>query len=213
MTISIETEIAGRNTVADWQKLCIAIDADMGSNELWEKAYSYFEERLTSRYLDPIDHIQKNSIFEGEGFAITAILCSLIEALESFYQGKSYRKATETNPLDNNFEYFASKGIFESFLKNREPFKNHFISPDLATDFYENIRCAILHEAATRNGWKIRIDTQSLIEQNGSSKIINRVIFVQYIKIYIENYKIELLGSNDLKKAFIRKFNAICAST
>lgn len=206
------TKIAGALTVADWQKLSVALRGDMGNAILWEQAFRYFEERLKTRYLNPIEHIEQQSNIEGEGFAIAAIICSTIEALESFYQGKSYRRATKSAPLDQNTEYFKSQPIFESFLKNREPFKNHFSTPGLATEFYENVRCAILHEAATRGGWKIRINTNSLIEQQGGQWILNRALFVQAVKEYMENYKQELFSSTGLKEAFIRKFDAICTS-
>jgi hypothetical protein len=206
-------QIAGALTVAGWQRLSTALRVDMGNIDLWEEAFDYFEKRLSTRYLNPIKHIEDHAEIEGEGFAITAIICSTIEALEAFYQGKSYRRGTKTAPLNQDIEYFKSQPIFESFLQNREPFKNHFSSKGLATEFYENVRCAILHEAATRGGWRIRIDSNSLIEQQGSHWILNRVMFVQAVEEYMANYKQELFSSNDLKEAFIRKFDAICAST
>ena len=208
-----ETKIAGELSVADWRKLSAALLADMSNSHLWGEAFGYFEKRLKTRYLNPIKHIEDNGDIEGEGFSIVAIICSMVEALESFYQGKSYRKATNAAPLDPNTEYYKSQQIFESFLKNREPFKRHFAAPGLATEFYENVRCAILHEAATRGGWKIRIDSSNLIEQQGQNWIINRVLFVQAIEEYMKGYKHELLASSNLKEAFIRKFDAICAST
>ena len=53
--------------------------------------------------------------------------------------------------------------MFVNFLSKREPFKQVFNEP-LAKEFYKNIRCPLLHEAATRGGWVIRIDTDSLIK-------------------------------------------------
>ena len=207
-----DTKIAGEFTVTDWRNLSATLLADMDNTHLWEKAFEYFEKRLKSRYLNPIKHIEENGDIGGEGFAIVAIICSTIEALESFYQGKSYRKATAANPLDQNTEYYKSQPIFESFLQNREPFKSDFAVPGLATEFYENVRCAILHEAATRCGWKIRIDSNGLVEQQGNNWVLNRALFVQAIEEYMKRYKQELLSSRNLKEAFVRKFNAICAS-
>ena len=206
------TKIAGKLTVADWQKLSAALRAHMGSTHLWEKAYGYFEQRMKTRYLNPIQHIEAQANIEGEGFAITAIICSMIEALESFYQGRSYRRPPKGTQLNQNTEYFSSQLLFESFLQNREPFKKHFSNIGLATEFYENVRCAILHEAATRGGWKIRIDSNSLIEQQGNQWVLNRALFVQAVQKYMEGYKQELLSSIVLKEAFMRKFDAICAS-
>ncbi len=207
-----DTKIAGELTVADWRKLSAALRADMGNSHLWEEAFEYFEKRMKTRYLIPIKHIEENGDIEGEGCAIVAIICSTVEALESFYQGKSYRKATKEAPLNPSTEYYKSQPIFESFLQNREPFKNYFAASGLATEFYENVRCSILHEAATRCGWKIRIDSTSLIKQQGNGWILNRALFVRAIEEYMKGYKQELFASGSLKEAFIRKFDAICAS-
>lgn len=204
-------QIAGKYTIGDWLNLKASLENYIENNALWEKAFSYLEERLNSRYLQPIEVIENNSNIEGEGFAISAIMCSLIEALEAFYQGKSYRKATKDNPLDETKEYYKSQPIFESFLNNREPFKKYFTEAKMAAAFYENYRCSILHEAATRNGWKIRIDTNSLVEEHNGGYVVNRAIFVNEIKNYIKIYKKELMRNAELKKAYIRKFDAICA--
>lgn len=206
------TKIAGEFTVTDWSTLSGALLSDMDNTHLWERAFDYLEKRLKTRYLNPIKHIEENGDIGGEGFAIVAIICSTIEALESFYQGKSYRKGTTADPIDPNTEYYKSQPIFESFLQNREPFKKYFAAPGLATRFYENVRCAILHEAATRGGWKIRIDSSNLVEQQGNNWILNRALFVQAIEEYLKWYRQELFANRNLKEAFVRKFNAICAS-
>jgi hypothetical protein len=208
-----KTKIAGDLTIGDWLRLKETLGSDFDKDALWDKAYTFFENRINTRYLKPIEAIENYSNIEGEGFAISAIICSLIEALETFRQGKVYKRATRGNPLDETKEYFKSQPIFESFLKNREPFKAHFAVGDLATDFYENVRCALLHEAATRNGWKIRIDTTALIEKRTESHILNRVLFVKAIKQYMCNYKAELLVNHELKKAFIQKLDSICETS
>jgi len=203
-------KIAGDYTTGEWLELKTSLEMDIENEKLWEKAFEYFDKRVRSRYLQPIKAIENNSNIEGEGFSITAILCSLIEALEAFYQGKTYRRATKKKPIDPDTEYFKSQPLFESFLTKREPFKQHFSQDDLAKEFYENVRCAVLHEAATRNGWKVRIDTEMLVEKQENQCVVNRAVFVQAIEEYIERYKQQLVHSIELKKAFIRKFNSIC---
>ncbi len=206
-----DIQIAGYLTVGDWLDLSEKLNNDMNNPALWDAALQYFDKRIQNRYLNPIKAIENNSNVEGEGFSVVAILCSLIEALESFNQGKTYRKATKGNPLDPNTEYFKSQSIFESFLNNREPFKSVFSNDD-ASSFYENVRCSILHEAATRNGWRISIRTNQLVQKENNQVILNRVFFVQFIEQYIEQYKKELKSSLKLKQAYIRKFNSICES-
>jgi hypothetical protein len=204
------TKIAGDLTIADWLRLKKSLESDPGNDTLWEYAYRFFEDRVSTRYLKPIEAIENSSGIEGEGFAISAILCSLIEALETFRQGKVYKRATKGNPLNEEKEYFKSQPVFETFLKNREPFKTHFTANDLAGNFYENVRCALLHEAATRNNWKIRIDTNTLVESRDGSVILNRDLFVEAIKQYMRNYKVELIKDRELRKAYIRKLDSIC---
>jgi len=204
------TKIAGELTIGDWLQLKESLGHGPGKNARWDEAYDFFEKRINNRYLIPIEVIEKNSNCEGEGFAISAIICSLIEALETFRQGKVYKRGSKGNSLDETKEYFKSQPIFEKFLNEHEPFKAHFAADGLATNFYENVRCALLHEAATRNGWKIQTNTTVLVEKRNGSLILNRVLFVGAIKLYISNYKEELLGSSELKKAFIQKLDLIC---
>ena len=52
------------------------------------------------------------------------------------------------------YEYSSSSDIFISFLTNRMPFKDEF-NKDQARDFYISVRCGLLHEARTKNGWTI----------------------------------------------------------
>ncbi len=207
-----ETEIAENLTIGDWLDLKARLEKDMENEGLWKEALNYFDKRFKTRYLQPIKVIENNSQVKGEGFSVVAIICSMIEALESFYQGKSYRKAAKGKPLDEQTEYYKSQPLFESFLTKREPFKGHFVNGGLAADFYENVRCAILHEAATRNGWKVNIKENILLTVNGNEKVINRVIFVQEIEKYMEQYKKEVMETKDLKDAFIRKFYSICSN-
>ena len=99
-----------------------------------------------------------------------------------------------------------------NFLCTKAPFRTYF-DQELAEDFYANVRCALLHEAMTRNGWVIRIDTDRLITIDGDKKTLNRVIFLKNIEVYIQNYKREVFLSCDRKNAFIRKMKCICQNT
>lgn len=208
--VNIKIKIADDLTIGDWLHLRELLEVKQSRVDLWSNAYDFFEKRMNTRYLKPIEAIERDAKIDGEGFAVTVIICSLIEALESFRLGKVYKRATKGNVIDERKEYFKSQLIFEDFLKNREPFKSFFSEEGLATSFYENVRCAVLHEAATRNGWKIRIDTPALVVKQDNSYTLNRVLFVDAIKQYMYSYKNELYQSEELKLAFIRKLNSIC---
>ena len=200
-------EIAENFTDKDWDVLEKKLRADFGNNELWGKLLDVFESRLNDRYIKPAEEIQNNLSVTGEGFSITAILCSLIEALETFYEGKCYK--FEKPRTNNEYGNGNSKSIFVSFLSSKQPFSNTF-NADLAEDFFKNVRCALLHEAMTRNGWIIRIDTDLLVEQKGNVKTLNRFFFLDNLKSYIKSYRAEVLGNKERKNAFIRKMNCIC---
>src|SRR5438874_5846733 len=79
------------------------------------------------------------------------INAALIEFLESTVQGKSYRLLRGGPPLGPHV-YPRSGDMLESFIVNRAPFNTEL---DVATahDFCEGVRCGLLHEARTKNGW------------------------------------------------------------
>lgn len=203
-------KIAGDLTVGDWFLLRRKLERDPKNELLWKEAFEFFERRLSTRYIQPIEAIELKSKNQGEGFAVCTLLCSRIEALEGFYQGRTYRKSLKGETIDESTEYFRSQPMFESFLKNREPFKQHFSTNKMALDFYENFRCALLHEGATRDGWTIRMATNSIIEKREGVTIINPIRFLTAIKEFIGKYRKELLASPTLKKAYIRKMDSIC---
>jgi len=202
-------KIAGNKTVLEWKNLRNKLRAKPNDTNLWNEAYEFFDERLQTRYFKAIKDIKDNDELNGEGFSITAILCSLIEFLESTYTGEIYRYCRD-NQLQQ-YEYNRSKEKFISFFENREPFNTLFTSTNgLAVGFYENIRCGLLHEASTKSNWIIRVDNNSeFYEYRDGNNVIDRNIFESQIKKYLEHYKTELLLLKELQEAFIRKFNNI----
>jgi hypothetical protein len=201
--------IAGSKTTDDWMAFKPTL-VPGGDPVVWETAFAaYFHGRLSARYLDPIKVLQDNGSFQGEGFSIAAIQCSLIEFLESTVQGKSYRLLRGGPPLGPH-EYSRSGEMFESFFVNRAPFNSEF---DAATahDFYEGVRCALLHEARTKNGWVIWAKHGSrIIDATGSQKILYRDNFQKGLLDFIAGYKTALTSDPVIQAAFIRKFDSLC---
>ena len=200
-------QIAHNFSVSDWQKHKVSLASNMDDCALWNQALDVFESRMDERYIEPVQEMQNNLNSTGEGFSVVAILCSLIEALETFYEGKCFNPDGPAN--DYEYGNGCSGQLFTSFLKNKSPFSNSF-NQNLAIDFYKNVRCALLHEAMTRNGWVIRVDTNSLIDIRGNKKILNRNILLAEIKDYIKEYRTSVLQSSVRKQAFIRKMDGIC---
>jgi hypothetical protein len=166
-------------------------------------------------------------ITSGEGFAVMTLICSLIEFLQSCYEGKTFlHGATETK-----FIYGASAKKFKDFLELHEPFKTTFQKPlskpigkikTFADDFYSNVRCGLLHEAATNNGWTIKtykgaISSTDFVDlSDEKQKIIYRDKFVETIKTYCNNYKQQIIDNEKdknkqfLRDNFCRKLDSLC---
>jgi hypothetical protein len=203
------TYIAGWKTIEDWTAFRLAL-LPGSVPELWQTAFTeYFYERLASRYLEPIKVLQDHGTFQGEGFSIVAIQCSLIEFLESTLQGISYRYRRRNAPPLGQHEYSDSGDLFIQFLTNRQPFARDF-ARDTARDFYESVRCGLLHEARTKNGWIIWAKSPTQTVANTVEKIVYRNDFQAAILEFIEWYKTNLPSDIALQEALIRKFDSLC---
>lgn len=199
--------IAGSKTVDDWYTFKPSLVT--GSAATWQIAFKdYFVQRLDLRYLNPIKVLQKHGTCMGEGFSIVAIQCSLIEFLESTVEGKNYRWLPKGKKL-GLFEYSSSKSLFVKFLSNRLPFSKTF-DVSAAEDFYINVRCALLHEARTKGGWKILADDPDSKVVDVSERIVYRNNFQNAILVYIKSYGALLQSDKALQEAFIRKFDNLC---
>src|SRR5690554_3867198 len=81
--------IAGKLTIKQWKEL----EQTLNNREdvCWEYAFRFFEERIETRYLEPIEAILNIGNNKGEGFAVVNLQCSLIETIESFINGWVYK--------------------------------------------------------------------------------------------------------------------------
>jgi len=153
----------------------------------------FIRERFLERYFQPlqIDDGRKH------GFCTMAICCLLIEALESFWSGWS-----DTKKL--------SRDAFESFFCRCQKLKPPLGALYQYSDaFYENVRCGILHQAETRNGWRIRRIGKVFDE---SEKIINATEFLNELSRILLAYctRLEAAEWNDeLWRNFRKKMKAI----
>lgn len=205
-----DVHIAGTLTTDDWKRFRASLTPG-GDQAAWGKAFEeYFFTRLSLRYLGPIKVLQENGSFQGEGFSIAAIQCSLIEFLESTVQGKSYRSLRKGAPALGTFEYSSSSDIFISFLRNRTPFDKDFKDDQAARDFYEGVRCGLLHEARTKNGWTIWAKSADGRTSDANQKIMYRDDFQAGLLTFASWYKGALPMDRALQEAFIRKFDSLC---
>jgi hypothetical protein len=202
------TQIAGWKTIDDWRTFRPSLI--VGSSPLtWQVAYKeYFLTRLDLRYFNPIRILQKHGTFQGEGFSILAIQCTLIEFLESTVQGISYRYLRRGETL-GPYEYNSSQEVFVSFLCKRNPFAKEFDEP-IARDFYSGVRCGLLHEARTKNGWTVWANSPDSTLINRKELIVYRNDFQQALDDFIKWYRVAIQSDMAIQEAFVRKFDNLC---
>jgi hypothetical protein len=200
--------IAGNKTAADWAAFRDTLVVG-GDAEAWGRAFQdYFQTRLDLRYLNPIRILQKYGTFEGEGFSILALQCTLIEFLESTVQGVNYRYLRRGEHLSPH-EYNDSSNLFARFLCNQPPFSQDF-DEDLAREFYSEIRCGLLHEARTKGKWRVWAEAPGGRVIDRTRRIVYRNNFQKALDQFIQWYHDALPSDVALQEAFIRKFNNLC---
>jgi hypothetical protein len=100
--------------------------------------------------------------------------------------------------------------VFVSFLCKRQPFATHFTDEAIARDFYVGIRCGLLHEARTKNGWRIWAKSPDGGVIDRARRLVYRDNFQAAIDEFISWYAAALPATPELQEAFIRKFNSLC---
>ena len=224
LNLNQDMKIAGNLTISNWEEL--SANLNCGNDNNWGRAFYFFEERIRTRYINPIKSILEIGDNLGEGFAVVNLQCSLIETIESFINGCKSEYNTTIRKTQwkkgTTIIFNSNKEIFISFFNNRTPFKELNIDGGL---FYQDVRCGLLHETQTKNNWKIKCDTaesglayQEINNRNIVEKIIHRENFQIYLEKLIARYRISIITRADfdgipaceLRENFIAKFSHIC---
>ena len=223
-----DTRIAEKLTIDEWIKLRDILNPK--ENYKWDDAFDFFERRINTRYIRPIKVIRCFGTWNGEGFAMVNLQCSLIETIESFYNGWIYEYDKSKRPHDRYYlrrvqEESFQEGVFGAIIFNSFFEKRLILSQenfkDFQWSFYSNVRCGLLHETQTKNGWKIKARhprTETFYEKNKNGKILYRNNFHSAIKKVIQNYKRAIVYGEpygaipvcELRENFIAKFDRIC---
>ncbi|ACL26653.1 hypothetical protein [Chloroflexus aggregans] len=158
---------------------------------------NFILERFTERYITPIDSTdkkhglctstdkeQKHGFCKStdkndkkHGFCTMAICCLMIEALESFWQGWEDTKGKSETAFHEFFQRCSRNNLALGAFK------------DVADDFYTGVRCGILHQAETTNGWRIR---RKDLLYDPEQKIINATAFHRELQNALKAYCEEL---------------------
>lgn len=126
--------------------------------------------RLHARYLKPFLFNDKDYKREYKnGFSIMANCCLLIETLHSFKRGWG----------DSNGR---SGHAFKEFFDNDDNFKE---LKSRGSEIYTSIRCGILHQGETTNGWRVDRGDKTLID----GKTIHAVTFLSRLEKSLADYR------------------------
>lgn len=158
-----------------------------------EMIADFIIERFTERYITPI----RGDRHRKHGFCTMAICCLMIETLESFWRGWP-----DTRSIKGEFAFCS----FFDRSSNLSVFRGY------ANDFYKNIRCGILHQAETTNGWRVRRDGLLL---DPSTKTINATKFHDEMENCLLEYANILKVSDwnsEIWKNFLKKMNSIISN-
>jgi hypothetical protein len=178
---SDDSKLASRFTVGDYARAASDKDRRVIAEAI--------RRRFTERYISPVSESKAK-----HGFAMMAICCLMIESSESFRQGW---ESTDGRDKQAFQLFFARQPTFAVFRGNE-------------TYFHRNVRCAILHQGETYNGWKI-VRTGPLFEQ--ATRTINAARFLDKMKRLLDEF-CDSLKSADWEsedwKNVNKKMRALC---
>jgi hypothetical protein len=214
---------------SEWAKIRKKLNQTYIFDETWEEAILLFNRRLNRKFFDPVQLIINGKTLKGEGFAIVTVQCALIEMFAAFRQGKifNHNRRTSDSP---KYEYNESKKMFTSLLRTVSIFQDNFWQlnsknkpvidkPYNAKEFYESVRCGLMHEARTKENWHItatpltksaKTEKRFIVTENGKIKIYRTVLHYRLLE-YLTDYSNELRNhtkeSEKMRKHFARKLD------
>lgn len=208
--------IAGTRSETDWANLKVQLEANP-TTDLWQRAYDEFHHaRFATRYREPIRLLGDEMEPLGEGFSMVALFCTLIEFFATTELGLNF----ELKPDKTKHQYGRSeaKAHFVTFLKNTPQFYP-IVPKGLADEFYGAVRCGLLHEARTRNGWGIQTnETACSRGLSPGEKPIYRDRLLPALDDYLEDYRSRLVKCpvpgkfTPIQEAFIRKWSHLATA-
>jgi hypothetical protein len=200
------------------------LDNSYQFRDTWKTVIDRFESRINDYYFNPIEKVKDPNKLKGEGFTILTIQCALIEMFASFKVGKIHNhRKRGNNPL---FEYKGSHECFIPFLHSEPIFENHFFNnlnepdkPFVANEFYDKVRCGLMHEARTKEEWVINAkakydgtETIFITQNTVTGKIsVDRNILNKQLRKYFKDYLTKLsensITGGALRRLFARKLD------
>lgn len=179
------------DSITDREFRCFDLDKRHGCRRDYEKALSFFRERIQNRYLNQIRLLNQKP-FEN-GFVSMAICCLLID---TFYQFEHGVECTTQNRV-----------CYVDFLRNH--LDDIFDTQEKADRFYSDIRCGILHSAQTKNGSMLS-STQNVVikdirDGNKYSICVSVVLMEERLINYYNDYCERIRHDEVTQSNFVKK--------
>ena len=167
----------------------------------------FLRERHEERFFDPIQRLTSTGNKHGYGFAIMALCSLLIETIQCYQYGLPSTNARELNALGvPKAEWKSGREAFNEFFSNPT---HQGLFPNVDGDsFYSNIRNGLLHQAQTKDGWKIK--TGQPLLWNAKDKIIDRDKFSGALRKAFAAYLEELSKSDCAVEIWVNAIQKIC---
>lgn len=176
-----ETKLSSSVTVKQYRAYRDAGDREAIADLIFERFYE--------RYIEPF---KSNSA--KHGFSMMASGCLMTETLYCFKKGRKKTGETGRVAFEN---FFADSSHLQKFIGH-------------GSEFYANVRCGVLHQGETYDGWKI-LRKGDLFQP--AEKTINAakylVLLEKELKGYTESIKRKPLNSDEWKAA-VKKLDHIC---
>ncbi|MGD0972778.1 MAG: hypothetical protein ABR866_01735 [Candidatus Korobacteraceae bacterium] len=171
----------------------------------------FVERRYIDRFFSPIEELHRLSISQvvlpkdtpgwGEpirpfGFAVISLCCLFIECFESYRRGipttshQDWKKISKDYPpIPKTFTEPAGAAFEDVFKKFFSDYTANFDALD-GDDFYKNIRCGLLHQAQTRNGWVIKVHHPDESESSRTTKVLDQKKQIVYRDAFVFQLKL-----------------------
>ena len=199
-----DTEIASQFTVGRYWQLRPHVDPAVADTQEWTEIRAVFRRRISERFLKPIAELARHDRLENPptraGFAILALDCLLIDAIQAFRQGRV--GTGEVSPA-RSFKDFLRSTRFSTFRSGDRD------------EFFHDVRNGLLHNGETRGDWKVRIDTRGILykDPRTGARTINRRLFHAAIVREFREYCRKLEGGTvEIHSQFLRRMDAICGA-
>ncbi len=187
----------------NWTKIRVQDCLDKGQKH---ELIHFLEDRYEERFFDPIRCLRRAPGNEhGYGFAVMSLCCLLVETMECYRKGLPSSHSEELQELASRPENssvpqdYKLQGPFK--VKSRDAFVDFFnetqhqrFFPNVqGLDFYKKIRCGLLHQAQTKDGWRI-VRTGKFWDE--SQLTVNRDEFADRLEECWHSYLQELAVAN-----------------